>query len=852
MTDQEFLGVNTFSNNAEIKNALIEKISVFDFEIDLELIFQYIHCSQRLIQKTNHESEFDTITITEEFREIVKDFKTEEGYNSPEKLIQHFDVLYDNPRTRFNYVLWKSAIDSLQIFDNEKLEEYVKPIADFLITKHFLKSDVLHLIAKTVPFGEFFSKVRNEENEAFWKQYQFVQTILVSGNLQIDLHGDAINTGQFSSTELDDIFRRIIWSSQFYGNNLFSQAFHVLNDGMYHNAKPLIIWQRELNILYKAIFIEKKDNAIDYFLHTLNNASAVFPDDEQLIYMRCKFLFHFCEPEIFKYQIISTLKRIPGHEKALFLLGKCYMQLNNSKAALVIFENLEKINPSNMQYFTAAAVARREYIDFYLKDHSTKNKDKQNYIAIINTLIDNGMFDEVFLFLAEVPEEDNDSAALLVYAKDVENYSATGQKDKKELKRALTLTSDKEIIRKIKEHYVKDLSNSIHEKDFIRDFYYEYPNDYMANNQMGAVCFLEENFENAYNFFLKAKEIEPDNINNYFNLAQAAKMVDKHLEAIEYITIYLKYNKYSVAANEIYCDCSFVLKDYKNTYNNAKWLLNICSNEELDPKYFFYFTTSLWYYINESEYRYHNLGYINSMLEVYDQYPKPTTFWSNDNGSMSMYWAAKICHTIGNYKKGVEYLECILESVKEYNWLLMENCKFELLPECLIALEEYEKLLQLLENPTLKVLEKGIYDPSIRTCCVYISYAYSELGNNEKRMKWALHSVNCFMQMNDPPIDWVGNYLLKNLETCLELEINTYIIPIGKAYLEFITTPQKEHVWVTEILANFYSENGEEKEALKYHQMCFEFAEIFIKEQNELLYNSQKLINLDNISNNLN
>ena len=57
---------------------------------------------------------------------------------------------------------------------------------------------------------------------------------------------------------------------------------------------------------------------------------------------------------------------------------------------------------------------------------------------------------------------------------------------------------------------------------------------------------------------------------------------------------------------------------------------------------------------------------------------------------------------------------------------------------------------------------------------------------------------------------------------------------------------------MTEILANFYSENGEEEESLKYHQMCFEFAEIFLKEQNELLYNSQKLINLSNISNNLN
>ncbi|GGF21402.1 tetratricopeptide repeat protein [Flavobacterium limi] len=853
MTDQQFLGVNTVSDKTEIKNALINKISDLDFEIDIEKIFNYIHCSQRLIKNTDSIATDDEIVITDEYREIIKDFNAED-YGTPEGLIRYFEILYDNPATRFNKFLWKAVLDSLKAFRGNELENYLQPAADFLNAKPFLKSDVLFLIDDTFPFGFFFPKTKNEENKEFWQQYGFVHHLLSAGNLELDLHADVINTGQFSGSQLDDIYKRLMNSSNYYRNNLLPQAFNALSDGLPAEIKPLLIWQRELNILYKAVFVEKVENITDIFQNTLHSALTAFPDDEQLLYIRAKFFSHFYEPEQFKEKIIETLKLIPNHAKCLFLLGKCYLQLESPRAALIIFENLKKINPLNMQYVTSAAIASRKYIDFCISEHDPKDNHKQYYVNIISTLIEKEMFDEVRVFADEAPKQDGDIRALLLYSNDVETFLVTGEKNKEELIEALSLTKDKEIIRKIKEHYLHDLlyfSEIQSEKDFIFEYYRENPNDSMANYQMGMFYFADNNHEKAYDFLLKAKEINPDKISNYYNLARVTSILGIHSEALEYANIYLLYNKYNVIVNEIYCDCTYSLQQYRNAHNGAKWLLSICRNNEFDPKYFFYFTTSLSYYMDKIETEHHNAAYVNDMLELYDKYPKPDSFWTNDNGSRSMYWAANLCYKTGNYDKGLDYLQCILENVKEYNWPLLEKCKFQLLPECLHGLQQYEKLIHLLEMPTLEVLQKQPDDPSVRLSCFYISYAYSVQGNDEKKMQWALSCIKCYLQMDNPPVDWLANNLLVNFQACLEKNMKSYLVAFGTIYLDFIKTPQPGHVWLTHHFANFYLEEGNQYEALKYHKMCIEFGWMFPDEWKELIDNSQDFINAFNLSENL-
>jgi hypothetical protein len=71
MTDQQFLGVKTVLDEAEIKNVLIKKITDLDFEIDIEKIFNYINCYQRLIQKTETTIQLMKFVITDEYNPLI-------------------------------------------------------------------------------------------------------------------------------------------------------------------------------------------------------------------------------------------------------------------------------------------------------------------------------------------------------------------------------------------------------------------------------------------------------------------------------------------------------------------------------------------------------------------------------------------------------------------------------------------------------------------------------------------------------------------------------------------------------------------------------------------------------------
>lgn len=835
MTDHQFLGIPVQADDTQIKNALIKKISDLDFEIDIESIFNYIHCSERLIQKTKTTTTKDEIIITDEYKELTKDFNPEEGYDTPEKLVRHFEVLYDNPSTRFNKLLWRSALESLSKYDREHLDTYIKPVVEFLKERPFLKSDVLFLMTETLRLQKFFFVTDvNENDHEFWQEYNSVKNLVLGKSyLTLDLHAEEINTGQFNSLQLDAIYNRLMISTQYSRQNRLPEAFNALSDGIPTDIKPLLLWQREINILYKAVIIEKAENISDLFANTINNALNAFPDDEHLLYVRAKYLFHFYTPEEFQEEIITTLKKIPNHQKCLFLLGKNYMQLGIARAALIIFENLKKLNPLNMQYVTAAALASRKYIDFCISEHDPKDNDKHYYITMITTLIEKEMFDEVAVFAAEVSEQDPDIKALLILSKDVEEYLITDKKNKEELLKALSYTKDKEIIQKIKEHYLKSLPNWSDikaEKDFIINYYKEFPNISNANYQMGMLYYAETDYEKAYDYLLKAKEIDPSDVDNYYNLARVTSLLEIHSEAMEYISVYLQYNRYNVVANEVYCDCVYEMKDYLAAHLTAKWLLSLCRKHEFNTKYFFYFTAGLSFYMDKFEKEKLNVDYLNDMLELYDEYPKPAIFWTNDNGSKSMYWAAMICYKIGNYEKSVTYLETILQNVKEYNWELKENCLFKLLPESLYGLQKFEKLIQVLETPTLELLQEKPYDPSAAVSCLYISLAYSELGNNEAKMQWALTCATCYMKRTNPPIDWVIDYIINNFLACLELKLHEHAISLGKAYLEFIKTITDQHIWLTHNLANSYLALDKKEEALHYHRMCIELGdEIYLE-----------------------
>ena len=842
MTDLQLLDVENPADKTEIRQALLNKISNLDFEIDIERIFSYILCAKRLTQQLDAA---DSVMIMSDTEKQVQS-GAQVLCDSPEKLIKYFTILYDNAASRFNKSLWKAAVDYVKENDSENLASYCKPVADFLTEKPFLKSETLRLLANVFPFSTFFPNRNDEETKDFWQQYGYIYNLLRKGNAELDMLAHTVNPEQYTAVQLDDIYNRILYSARFYHEKKYAQAFNTLSEGIPADLKPLMVWQRELNILYKAVFIEQQENAANILKETLHTALSYFPVDEQLLYMQAKYILQTDSPEKAKNAIVKIVKIVPFHPKSMFLLGTCYMQLGIYRAAMIIFKNLEKIDSLNLQYTIACAKAKRAYIDFCIAEHDPKDNDKQYYISMISELIEHTMYDEAVAFAAQAPTGDADLTALLLYTNDIKTYDQTGIKNKEVLFDALLSANDKEIRRKIKAHYLKDIptwTEIQNEKKFIHTYFEENPSDAMANYQMGMYFFSITDYKQAYTYFLKAKEINPSDPIMYYNLARAASFIDKLEEAVQYMSVYLMYNKYVLVANENYCAWNFTLKEHKKAHFSAKWILSICRTDEFKPDYFYYFTAGLNLYLNTIPKEDHNPAYIYEALELYDQYPKPDAFWSDEDGLKSMCWAANLCYGLDNHEKCIDYIMQTLPHITDDNSASAKMGLFELLPKSLYKLERHEELIELVSGRAQDLLNDTGYQYDMAPAAFYLSLAYGALEQYEMQMEWSVICANSYMLKETPPIDWIDTYLTDKFGVCVDHDVDSYIIPIGTAYLEMIKTTNLNHAWIAHNMANVYAAFDQEEEALEYHKMCLAFCEEFPGECEEERMGSQAFIN---------
>jgi len=842
MTDLQLLDVHNPADKTEIRQALLNKISNLDFEIDIERIFSYILCAKRLNQQLDSADAGLIISDTKKQVQPVAQVL----FDSPEKLIEYFTTLYDNTASRFNKSLWKAAVDYIKENDSENLASYCKPVADFLIEKPFLKSETLRLLANTFPFATFFPDPNAEENHDFWQQYGYIYNLLRKGNAELDLLAHTVNPEQYTHVQLDDIYNRLLYSARYYRENKYAQSFNTLSEGIPADVKPLMVWQRELNILYKAGFIEQEEKVADILKETLHTALSYFPVDEQLLYIHAKYILQTDGPEKAKDAIVEIVKIIPHHPKSMFLLGTCYMQLGIYRAAMVIFKNLEKSDPLNLQYTIAAAKAKRAYIDFCIAEHDPKDNNNQYYISIVSELIEHTMYDEAVAFAAQAPTGNSDLMALLLYANDIKTYDQKGIKNKEALFDALLSANEKEIRRKIKEHYLKDIptwSEIQNEKKFIQTYFEENPSDAMANYHMGMYFFSTTDYKQAYDYFLKAKELNPSDPVMYYNLARAAAFIENFEEAIQYMSVYLMYNKYALLANENYCAWNFTSEEHKKAHLSAKWILSICRTDEFKPVYFFYFTAGLKLHLNTVPKEYHNPVYMYEALELYDQYPKSDAFWSDEDGLKSVCWAAKICYDLDDHEKCIDYVKQTLQHITDDNTPSAKMGLFELLPQSLYKLERYEELIERVSGRAQDLINDKGYQHDMAPAAFYLSLAYGALEQYEMQMEWSVICANSYMLKENPPIDWIENYLTDKFGVCVDHDVDSYIIPIGAAYLEMIKTTNLNHVWMAHNMANVYAAFDQEEQALEYHKKCLAFCLEFPGECEEERIGSQAFIN---------
>lgn len=828
MSDWQFLSIPPGSDRKTMTTALINKVAGLDFEIDIKQILQYVKTYHRLLHKTAEDQSFH------QHLAALPDI-TGESCTTPEALIARFEHIYDTPAIRFDTVYWQMALDNAKKHTKQR-EPFCAPVADFLRYHPFIKSEVLKMMANTFPFQSFFPDPREEDPSGFWDKYGLVYELLRRGNLELDLFAEEINDGSYTSSELDDIYNRLIHSARFYRQEKYPQAFNLLAEGFSSpERKPLLCWQRELNVLYKAYVVEGETQLKELFGNVLNAALKAFPDDEQLLILRIRFLQTFLTPDQCKGEIIATLKVIPYSAGVFHLLGQCYTALGLYQAALLIFEALKEIEPLNLKNIVAHASTIRKYADFRM-NAPEDTKDIIHYLKTIKELIGFNMYDEAHELIEEAPRDHPDIKALTFYAEALEKYHFSGEKDKELLQKADSFVQDKDIIRMIYELYLHDVNVWEPYSDEMKvafRFYHEFPEDLMANYRLGLYYFDKNEHDNAYKYLLQAHKIDPSHIQHYYILARAAADVGKMDEALEYIHVFRQYHKYSIDATMYDCYWSFVKKDYYHAHVSGKWLLSLCNQKDRIAYYFFYLTVPLALHLDSDDFvNIHDnpyiVSYINGVLDLYDSYPKPDDLWEEDNGTKSMYWAGRLAYMIHDYERGVGYLQTLKRHAKRYRWQLDQESNEEWLPFGLKMLGRYEEVLDVLVPRAKALLELKANHPQVVNMASDITYSYRALGRIDEEIYWSVQAAYCLAADNDPDPQQIEMYLSGIFGICsTDEQYRNHLIPVGKAYLDLVSEEGQFYIWVTHQMGLAYEREEKPDEALYYHQKCLHYAGAF-------------------------
>ena len=392
----ELLGISKTQDKALILEGLIQKIERLDFKNDLAEIFQNIKTYHQLLasleRKILDEAKLFPVKVGFSNEEIILPYLEEEIYETPEQLIAYFTEIYGNLATRFNILYWKSAIANAKIHSSVDPQDYCLPIVDFLSTHLFVKSDVLQELAKTFPLLPFFESEEWDSLRSTKVNYGYVEFLINCGNFELDLQIDALLEHNYTSEQIEAILGALTRSILQARKKDFPGAFDSLASAIPEEAKPLLVKQREANLLFAAVVQEKHEEARGHLINVLNQSLQRFPGDAHLLYIRASYLFHTLDQDEALREIIDTLKVDPTNTKCFFLLGKIYLKKGLNKEAYEVFQGISGFEPLNVEYAAYGAIAIQEI----LKDQmQLQVQNKSSYIEQAFQLIDLSLFEEV-------------------------------------------------------------------------------------------------------------------------------------------------------------------------------------------------------------------------------------------------------------------------------------------------------------------------------------------------------------------------------------------------------------------------------------------------------------------------
>lgn len=842
MNDWELLNIAKTQDKAAIFAGLVQKVADKDFKTDLPEIFRYIKGYHQIIasieRQSMDEQKYFPVKVGFSNDEIILPYMDGEIYQTPEQLINYFTEIYGNLATRFNILYWKSALANAKTHSIVETEAYCLPIVHFLSEHSFVKSDVLLELKKSFPILKFFETEEWDQLRSTEVNYGYVEFLINVGNVELDLQIDALLEHAYTSGQIDSILSLLARSMRLVREKDFAGAFNVLSGNIPEEAKPLLMKQREANLLFAAVVLAKQEEARGHFTNVLNQSLQRFPGDAHLLYLRAAFLFHSLSADEALEEIIATLKIDPTNKKCFFLLGKAYLTLDLNQGAYEIFQHISEFEPLNLEYVACQAIALQKVLEEQ-RQIAAPGLNKAAYMEQVFQLIDINLYEEI----QEIPEslpEDSDLIALRLYAKVCEHHYYEDRRDFAELYKALEIAEMPELVLRLVRKQISfhpTFAEIAQQKEFLLKYLPVFPDDDVINFHMGSYYLQAEEYPEALEYYQKANRINPENMDTYLGVARAAEYLKEYQMAIDHIRVYLEAHNYDPVGYEILARCAINIQNYLLAYRSYRWIVQI--RTQVTPMDQFYLVNTLAAYTRNTSI---NLAKNNLFMEdlhevilLFESLPKGEEFRQHPNGRVAYFWAAVLCNFAKMEEKGLEFANEAIKISADMGVKNLEDiAKYK--AGFLMELGRYQENIQFL-LPYVAYLQKNLPQEkfNIFNLGFYIAASYEKLEQIDEAYQWRMLNIERYYEIEAHDKAWLEDYIINFFDQCLNRDNLAQIKEVGNLYLLAIEEPFHNHIYVCYWLADSYAKEGNITASTEFFQKAITYGSQFPEDYQDMV-----------------
>lgn len=760
------------------------------------------------------------ITLVEEF-----------PIRTPDALIQRLKEIYGNLSIRFCQRHWNSAFTSVRQHSDESLENFCFPIARFILEHSYLPSEIYKLIKSQFPWDSWFESsewrvwTQTDEQDA-----RFVYNIIGRGNFEQDLLIETIPAEPFDSPNYDRLLGTILHSTGLCRNQQEQQALQVLST-IPMDVRPAVAWQRMAQILYDAAIQSGREEAESLFLQVVAEAMELFPDDEDFPYLKNAFLLETLPAFASKEKIIKALKEHPEHETQLFLLAKCYLQLDLFEQAYSVLKYLCDDQPVNLKYYSYLTRALNGVLS-----RPVEVTQKPAYLERMLLQLQLDIYD-----LVEAPEplkSDPDIKALKHYADSASRRHLQDGSEPtpypQDVKAAMEMAKDDKVRIFLFWQYqltfltVTDLQE-IH--DLILDYFEEFPDAFEAVYAAAGLYYGQDRYEQAYELYDRARQLNPQYAYTYQGMARSALHLGEHEKCIAASRVFQHAKKYDREGYYCMGKSYFDNNEYQKAYACFHWMVQLEGGKP-SPHDQYIFMLSLRDFLREQEEadRLDYLEAVDDALQVFDSFPKGKEFKENTDGIWSLVYAGEICEIVGHIEKGLEYINPVIDFFYNRN-IIAHKAQAALKTRLLVQLHRYGEAFEFLKGH-LNDLQNGkdfeqeiaFFEPILKQI--------EEKRKNASELNRKLHDL--INKSANSPAEWRHVYQQLMLKARMEKDYPV-MLAAGTHYFEFYNVPDEDDVFMAFWLADAFTHTGSPQEAKVHWKRCLEAGKSFSQKYPNLI-----------------